>query len=93
MHDWNGCIGRGSWFGFTENEVEHRTTRIDPNSLRILKVSVMPLRRLLCSDQSLTLRLCTEGGTGGEEDDSEQRDQQRECDTCPEQQGQRPALT
>jgi hypothetical protein len=45
----------------------------------------MPLRRLLCSRQSLTLRFCAKGSTAADEGRAEQRDQRCEYDTRPQQ--------
>src|SRR5580704_13524073 len=86
MHDLNGGVGRGGRFGFTENEMKHGTTSVDPNGLRIFELTLMPLRRLLRTCQSLPLRFCAERSASGDEDGAEQHDQQRERDTCPEQQ-------
>lgn len=91
MHDRNGCVGRNAWLGFAKNEVQERSTRIDPDGLRVLELTVMPLRRLLCPRQSLALRFRAESRATGVDGSADQRDQQRESDTRPQHRAQRPA--
>ena len=91
MEDRNGCTGRSIWLGFTESEVKQRPTSIDPDDLRIFELTAVPLRRLLCSRQSLAMRFRAESRATGYEDSAEQCDQQSDSESRPKQQAQRPA--